>query len=335
MIGRDKIEKKVTLDDIAAATNLSKFSVSRAIAGKSGISEQTRKVVLEACERLGYVKKGSPSGNEKKYVLFVIPKIDAKDTTFWMKVILGVESDLTLRGYSLHLKVTDQSENGVAERELDGAAGVIFAGHKSLEYIDMLQKYNRPNLVLTYPPYNLFPYDTMYFADREGAYALCERMLKMGHKRIAYLGSAERPSTKKRFAGVKEAISEYGVELIKVWDQSDSIESEQVYEDLKRMKEEGSLPTLIMCSSDAKAQSLIFTLNRLGLEVPKDISVTGYNSDLDETETIPLTSIGFRKREYGRLAVHYLMEKMENPWIPVRRISIIPQFSQGETARKI
>ena len=119
--------------------------------------------------------------------------------------------------------------------------------------------------------------------------------LKMGHKRIAYLGSAERPSTKKRFAGVKEAISEYGVELIKVWDQSDSIESEQVYEDLKRMKEEGSLPTLIMCSSDAKAQSLIFTLNRLGLEVPKDISVTGYNSDLDETETIPLTSIGLAK----------------------------------------
>ena len=49
--------KKVTLDDIAAATNLSKFSVSRAIAGKSGISEETRKVVLEACERLGYVKK--------------------------------------------------------------------------------------------------------------------------------------------------------------------------------------------------------------------------------------------------------------------------------------
>ena len=119
MIGRDNMAKKVTLDDIAAATNLSKFSVSRAIAGKSGISEETRKVVLEACERLGYVKKGSPSGNEKKYVLFVIPKIDAKDTTFWMKVILGVESDLTLRGYSLHLKVTDQSENGVAERELE------------------------------------------------------------------------------------------------------------------------------------------------------------------------------------------------------------------------
>ena len=42
-------------------------------------------------------------------------------------------------------------------------------------------------------------------------------------------------------------------------------------------------------------QSLDFTLNRLGLEVPKDISVTGYNSDLDETETIPLTSIGLAK----------------------------------------
>lgn len=78
-----------------------------------------------------------------------------------------------------------------------------------------------------------------------------------------------------------------------------------------------------------------FYIKPFGTGGPKDISVTGYNSDLDETETIPLTSIGFSKREYGRLAVHYLMEKMENPWIPVRRISIIPQFSQGETARKI
>ncbi len=49
--------KKITLDDIAAETKLSKFSVSRAIAGKSGVSKETRKQVLDACERLGYVRK--------------------------------------------------------------------------------------------------------------------------------------------------------------------------------------------------------------------------------------------------------------------------------------
>ena len=59
------------------------------------------------------------------------------------------------------MKVTDQSENGVAERELDGAAGVIFGGHKTLAIwptkllFDMLQKYNRPNLVLTYRAFHI------------------------------------------------------------------------------------------------------------------------------------------------------------------------------------
>ena len=53
-----------------------------------------------------------------------------------------------------------------------------------------------PNLVLTYS-HIIYSHTIMYFVDREGAYTLCERMLKMGHKRIAYLGSAERPSTKK------------------------------------------------------------------------------------------------------------------------------------------
>lgn len=328
--------KKVTLDDIAAETKLSKFSVSRAIAGKSGISEETRRIVLEASERLGYVKKAAHAQpEEKRYVLFVIPKIDAQDTNFWMKVILGVENELTLRGYSLHLKVLGDMEDSLVEQEIKEAAGVIFAGYKSLGYVDKIAVYNQANLIMTYPPHNLFPYDTMYFADREGAYCLCEKMIRMGHKKIAYYGAVERPSMQKRFMGVQEAVRDYGLALAYVWDQERYFEADGIYQELLRLKEQGELPSLILCSTDAYAQSLMFILNRLGLEVPKDISITGYNSDLEEPSPIPLTSVGFSKREYGKLAVHYLMEIIEHPEFPPKRISVVPRLRMGGTTRSL
>lgn len=326
--------RKVTLDDIAEETKLSKFSVSRAIAGKNGVSRETRKKVLDACERLGYVKKKAQSSG-KKYVLFIIPKYDAQDTGFWMKVMLGVENALTSIGYSLHLKVTSDGEDGLVEQEAEEAAGILFAGYKSLSFVEKAAVYNRPMLILTYPPYNLFPYDTIHFADREGAFCLCEKLIQMGHKKIGYYGSLERPSMKKRFDGVREAAAQYGAVISNIWDKENYLESSDLVNELKTLNVKDDLPSLIICSTDSYAQSLIFLLNKMGIEVPEDISVTGFNNDLDDPLPIPLTSVGFNKREYGKLVVHYLMDRIDNPGMAVRRISIVPQLVFGSTTKAV
>jgi LacI family transcriptional regulator len=330
----EKRTKKVTLDDIAAATNLSKYSVSRAIAGKSGISQETRKKVLEACEQLGYVKKKTET-NEKKHIMFIIPKYDAQDTNFWMRVMLGIEDALTQQGYSLLLKIAGGLEINLTAQEMENTMGVIFAGYKSLPYVERVAVYNKPMLILTYPPYNLFPYDTMYFSDREGAFCLCERLINMGHKKIGYYGSLERPSMKKRYVGVCEAAKQYNAVISNVWDKENYFESSDLTDELRELKVNGNLPTLIICSTDAYAQSLMFQLNNMGLEVPKDISVTGFNSDLADPLPIPLTSVGFNKREYGHLVVHYLLDRIENPDMAVRRIAIVPKLLMGATTKEI
>ena len=72
--------KKVTLDDIARETGLSKYSVSRALAGKPGVSEETRQKVLTACNALGYVKKDQAAPvSVDHYVVMLIPQNDAQD----------------------------------------------------------------------------------------------------------------------------------------------------------------------------------------------------------------------------------------------------------------
>ena len=106
-------------------------------------------------------------------------------------------------------------------------------------------------------------------------------------------------------------------------------------EELLKLKDKKELPTLIICSTDVYAERLIFHLSRLGIDVPEDISVTGFNSDLADLWKIPLTSVGIDKKEYGSIAVNYLLDRIENPMQSVRRFSIVPSFVKGETARKV
>ena len=124
--------KKVTQEDIARETNLSKYAVSRAIAGKSGTSEETRERVLETCKRLGYVRTTPKASSQ--YILLMIPKSDLGDPAFWMKVVQGVESGAAKKGYILHIKILRSSDEALTAQELESAAGVIFAGYRSLEF---------------------------------------------------------------------------------------------------------------------------------------------------------------------------------------------------------
>lgn len=331
----DEKRKRVTLDRIAEETGLSKYSVSRAISGKSGVSKETREKVLAVCEKLGYKKK-KPEHGQKKVVLFILPQCDVRDTGFWMKVIMGAEETLAREGFALHIKVISEAEDNLRESEIEEAAGIIFGGYMSLAYLDKVMQYEHPLLVLTYPPYDMFPYDTMHVADKEGAFYLTEQLIRKGHKKIGYYGSLERLSMRKRFEGVRNAADEFGAAITYVWDDEKFLDGSEFFEEeLLKLKDKNELPTLIICSTDVYAERLIFHLSRLGIEVPEDISVTGFNSDLADLWKIPLTSVGIDKKEYGSMAVNYLLDRIENPEQSVKRISIVPSFVKGETAVEV
>lgn len=269
-------------------------------------------------------------------VLLVIPKCDAQDTSFWMKVIMGAEETLAREGFALHIRMVSDTEESLREHEIEDAAGIIFGGHLSLPYLEKIKRHDRPMLVLTYPPYDLFPCDTMYVADREGACYLTRRLIEMGHEKIGYYGSTGRPSMRKRFEGVQNAAKELGAVISYIWDDEKFLDSmEEFSQELLKLKEADELPTLIMCSTDTYAQSLIFHLSKLGMDVPGDISVTGFNSDLADLWKMPLTSMGIDKREYGSMAIHYLLDRIEHPEKPFKRISVVPDFVTGATAAEV
>jgi LacI family transcriptional regulator len=95
-------KKSVTLDDIAAHTGFSKYSVSRALAEKSGVSAETRERIQDAARALSYrATKAKAEQHERYRALLFIPYEDVSDHEFWMETIGGAEQEAVLLGIDL------------------------------------------------------------------------------------------------------------------------------------------------------------------------------------------------------------------------------------------
>ena len=321
--------KKVTQEDIARETNLSKYAVSRAIAGKSGTSEETRERVLETCKRLGYVRTTPKASSQ--YILLMIPKSDLGDPAFWMKVVQGVESGAAKKGYILHIKILRSSDEALTAQELESAAGVIFAGYRSMEFYRDL-KLTKPSVLMSYPPVHMFQMDCLYCADIESSTTLCQKLLDWGHTRFAYCGDGVRPSAAHRMQGVQAQLTGYGLELAQHLRVSD-LENVQALTDRWRAeKEAGMLPTAFLCENDTMVNFVMRATGLLQLRVPEDISIVSFNNDPRDVRAISVTGMGLDKIGFGKEAVHMLFDRIERPNMAFRRIAMLHQFYDNHTA---
>lgn len=323
------MSKKVTQEDIAKATNLSKYAVSRALAGKSGTSDATRERVLEACKELGYVRTSHKTNNQ--YILLVIPKSDMNDPAFWMRVVQGVESGAAKKDYTLHIKILRGSDDTLTEYELEGAAGVIFAGYKSLDFVLDRQK-SKPTVLMSYPPSNMFQMDCLYCADRESTIVMCKKLLDWGHTRFAYCGDGIRPSASHKMEALKVQLAREGLSLAQHLRVDDLENMQTLTEQWRAAQEAGTLPTAFLCENDVMANFVLRAAVQLQLRVPEDVSIVSFNNDTRDSRTLSVTGMGLDKVEFGKEAVHMLLDRIEFPNASYKRIAMLHQYCDNHTA---
>ena len=321
--------KKVTLEDIAREPHLSKYAVSRAISGKSGASEKTRERVLEACQRLGYVRSTPKASSQ--HIVLMIPKTDMGDPAFWMKVVQGVESGATKQGYLLHIKILREGDDPLAAQELENAAGVIFAGYRSVEYAKSV-KASIPAVLMTYPPVPMFQMDCLFCADLEGSTVLCQKLLDWGHRCLVYCGDGERPSASHRLEGVRQVLAKHGLTLAQHIREEELVGVQDIMARWQREKASGLLPTAFLCESDTCANLVQRITSHLQLIAPKDISIVSFNNDLRDPRGAGVTGMALDKINFGKEAVHMLFDRIARPNTGYRRIAVAQQYLDNNTA---
>lgn len=283
--------KSVKLADIAKQCGVSTVTVSKALSGQKGVSEEMREKIVQLADELGYKQPSAKKTREvasKSYNIAVLihERYLDKYDSFYFRLYQNIASNAVSVGSFTTLEVvTNEAERSctlpllVQENKADG---VIIMGEFSQEYLEMLIK-SPGNVPFVY----LDTCDTRVEMDSVisdsfyGSYYMTNYLFEMGHKKIGFVGNILGTSSiTDRYLGYVKSLMEHGLKYSDICIIEDrSVETGIMYssDNLELPK---NMPTAFVCNCDLAASVLIKRLEDDGYNVPDDFSVVGYDNYL-------------------------------------------------------
>ncbi len=316
------MKKRVTMQDIANETGLSTAAVSYVLNDKEGVSEERRKLVMDAVKKLGYVSNyaaRSLAMNSSKLIGVCSPQTEEGnrlmfDNPFYSELMNNIEFECRQRGYHVIISGTDIDEsymNLAQKRSLDG---IIIIGSYSQEFYKEFQDSNFP-VVLIDTYFDSDEFNNVRIDDEEGGYISAKYLLEHGHKNIAFVSGkiADCGVTQRRFEGYKRALNEYGVKFDESNIYAGTVSFESGREQAKKIAEGNKGITAIMCTADVIAVGASKQLSDMGVKIPDEISIIGFDNLKISKYTSPsITTVSQNIEEKGRMAVEMILNQIEN-----------------------
>jgi len=307
---------RVTLTTIAKATGLSKFAGSRALSGKSGVSEQTRKRVHEVAAELGYTRQAAPTpASDKLGVVF--HDTDLINSELHLLVQTGFQMEAQKLGYQTGMVWTHLPEDiGRFARQ---CAGVAMVGPHLRESMYLVREMGKPVARNGWIE-PLEGFDMVHGTDHEAGAAVAQYLLGLGHRRIAYVqGAARYRGRKERFYGLREVLEQYP----EVQFRQMTFDAETMFLDrLREIQADGFMPTAFFCAHDGLALTAMSELMRLGYRIPQDATIIGFGDFSAATQITPnLTTVKTQGHEIGAGLARILDDRLKgriDPGISLR-----------------
>ncbi|WP_020616842.1 substrate-binding domain-containing protein [Paenibacillus daejeonensis] len=314
----------IKIEDIAKHANVSKSAVSLALNGKPGISPQTRANILRIVKETGYIHRASRTGKTGKAgstLRFVacthagIVLEHFNQQPFFMELIHYIEDKCRKRGISLlvHALPADEAERGIAALEQEQASqGIILLGtNLTSAQVEAIARRHR-NLIILDTCHDTVSANFVVMNNTQGAHQAAHYLVEQGHQRVGLVQSHVRMHNfDARQQGFHLALAGAGLKIAEsdIFAVSPTVvTSQSVLVDTFRGRSH-DLPTALFCECDYIAISVIKSLGEIGLRVPHDISVVGFDNIHESVVISPeLTTIHVEKEAMAELAVARLME---------------------------
>ncbi len=312
------MRKKVVMQDIADRLNISKNSVSQALSGKDGVSEETRRKIIETAEAMGYrYKKKTAAGKQNQVkTIGLIASDYAFSKQFFGEIYLGVEREAKNHGINLLIQsITPEMRDQlllptfIEEMQIDG---LLILSHISTDYIRNVLDQGIPTVLIDHH-HPLLSTDAVLTNNRFSAYIAVKHLLDYGHQDIGILGNVNiSPSYYERWEGYLLAMREHGLkpreELMLVHTEE---EEEIIAEAMKRVEQQ---PSAWFCLNDGYAFFVSSALRRSGYRLPDEISICGFdNSHYSQMASPKITTMEVDLSLFAHKAFEQLMWRIQHP----------------------
>ncbi len=331
-----------TILDVARAAGVSKSTVSNVVRGAAGISPDTRRRVLNAVELVGYRPNLVARHLVQRQTTTVGIVVGDLANPFYSELAKLVEQRLSAHRYTTMICNTDGSpENertrveALLEHRVAGIVMLQLSG--DTDVVGELRSQQVPLVVVSCweDGSNCVSID-----DSAGAALAVGHLVELGHRRITYLSSSlvETRADADRLEGYERALAAAGLEATKAtlrWERPAYLRSDpRILHELERVLASEDPPTAFFVSNDLVAVDLIEALEELGVRVPEDVSVVGFDDiALAGLARISLTTVAQPREHLAGLAVEILLERIEaHETLPFRQVRLAPRLIVRESA---
>ncbi len=314
------MKKKVTLTDIAKACNTSNVTISKALAGKSGVSDELRAKIISTAKDLGYVSSKLPSSLGGNIGILIPEKFINPNGSFYWALYNSLVQRFKHKNIScIQENITTEEEAAlVMPKLLNGhkTVGIISLGQLNADYVKKLIGLKSNILLLDYylPGIDADCIVTNGFL---GGYNLTTHLISQGHTEIGFVGTRlATTSIFDRYMGYMKAMMEHKLLIKDEWIIDDREIDNELF---PHITFPDKLPTALVCNCDETAFKVIRDLKARGASIPDDVSVVGYDNYLiSEISDPPITTINVDAGEMADLAVSTILERISDPKLPTR-----------------
>ena len=306
---------RITINDLANYTNISKSTISRALRSPESVSPGKLQIINEAISTLGYVPNYYASNlksTENYNIGYIINDVQ---NPFFSNLIYSIESTLNQASYKLLISISRPDQDSIHEKVRDflffPISGLIFSP-------DIVNQEIKQNLLTQLQNQDIYPlqlfaklydeFDSIIVNDFHGTYLATQRLIHSGHRNIVLIGF-NNLVFQERISGYKQAFLDYNIPLnpqnILLLDNLEFIKDRIVTKILS------SKPTAIISISDIVGVNTIKALRHLKMQIPEDISLIQYD-DASWANLLGITTIGHPIDLLGRLTAETLISGLQS-----------------------
>ncbi len=307
--GRPK-SGKTTMQDIADRLDISKVSVSKALNGRDGISDELRRSIINTAQEMGYDRV--PAENVNRFAFIVSKHFFLETDAFYSEMYYRFSYQCLEMGASATLIIVSNSDEEnlrlPALLQVEEFNGIAVAGEMSDDFLRLLEKPGRPMVLMDFES-RAVNANALLTENYYWAWLVTQKLIDLGHRKIGFVGQpGATNSITDRFFGYRRALLTNHLPFREDWVLVNNDLPTGLYTSNLDLPEDG--PTAYVCHCDMAAHYLLATLNEHGYRCPEDVSIISFdNTRLAETCCPALTSVGIDTRAFAREALMLLLSE--------------------------
>jgi LacI family transcriptional regulator len=314
--GYEKTKRNANVSDVAKAAEVSVATVSRAFNIPDAVRPEVRKRVLAAASSLGYSPNAAAKALRMQRTNIAGVVIPTLDYAIYARMVNSFQNKLSAAGHMVFVATTGWDNAHIFERVrplIDrGAEGLLLVG--AIEDND-LREYLKDKRLPVVTSYSYQINDTVPsigFDNYAATAELVDYLIRLGHRRLAMISAPTKGNDRQRarVQAFRDTLAENGI------DETDIVlERHQALTNgadaMREIHAQHPEVTAVVCSSDVLAFGALAECKKLGIHVPKDLSITGFD-DFDFSALLdpPLTTISVPASEMGERAADALLNAL-------------------------